>query len=453
MNDNTKILSEFSARLTYEDLTPRTIENTRLFFIDYIAAACAGYKVNTVFNRAVEELVFRSGGTLKESSVLFCEEKTTCEKAAFLNACYAHGADMDDGNRKAMGHVGVHVFSAVLALAEKLKASERDVIVAINVGYEVYCRIAAAVQPNLVHRGFHSTGTAGTVACAAAAAKLLHMDADGIYNAMAISVTLSSGLVIVGDSGQSIKPLNPAKAAENGIIAAMLTQKGVKGPVYPLDSQHGWFHAMSDSVDESMITDGLGEKFCIDECYAKPYPACRHTHCGIQAALELREENAITPDMVESVKIHIYSNAIRLAGQIKKPKSIDDSKFSIHYATACILAAGKFALEDLDYTKAPQAVWDIIDRTELIADETMENRDKGIRGCMVEICLADKKKVSKTVLIPKGDPQNPFTISDVCEKLAQCASGLISDDRRDKLIAFLKGFGRENVSFEGICEK
>lgn len=450
MRDNTKVLSSFISNLKFNDLPEKTVENTRLFMIDFIAAAMAGYKVNKTFNRAVEEYVFAQDCGKNECEVLFSDKKLPCGKAAFLNACYAHGADMDDGNRKAMGHVGAHVFPTVLALAQSLGKSEKDVVVAVNVGYEVYCRVAAAAQPGLVHRGFHSTGTAGVIACAAAAAKIMNLSEDEIYNAMAISVTMASGLMIIAESGQSIKPLNPARAAESGILAATLAKEGVKGGITPLESKKGWFHAMSDSVDEDMITDGLGKIFTIDECYIKPYPSCRHTHCGMQAALELKKGNNLDADDIEKINMYIYENAIKIAGQIKVPVTADDTKFSIHYATACIIAKGSFTLNDLKCAGIDKKVLETIDKIELITDEAMENRDKGIRGCRVEIILKNGTKLERTVLIPKGDPQNAFTVSDMENKLSQCAKGILDVNEQKHLINRILNFAKENKKFERI---
>lgn len=448
--DSCKILSRFVSKLDYQSIPLSAKENTRLFLADYICSAIAGKRTNKVFNNAVEKFVFSQGGA-EESTVMFGGRKVPCSKAAFLNACYSHGADMDDGNRKAMGHVGAHVFSTVLALGEKLSSSEGDMLVAINVGYDVYCRVAAAAQPGLVHRGFHSTGTAGVIACAAAAAKLKGLDENGIYNAMAISVTMASGLMIVAESGQSIKPLNPAKAAECGILAAELSENGVCGGNLPFESEKGWFHSMTDKVDYSMITSGLGEIFCIDECYIKPYPSCRHTHCAIQAVLELREEYSLSAEDIKSIKVYIYPNAIRIAGQIIKPETPDDSKFSIHYSAACAAVLGRFTLNELDFGSVPDEVFEVIKKIELIPDDSMENREKGIRGCKVEIECAENRTYSKTVLIPKGDPQNPFTAKDMRSKLLQCAEGFLSDSSREELLSTLLDFGKtENKKFKGI---
>ena len=448
--DSCDILASFVAGLKYEDIPKETNANVKLFWADYICAAIAGKRTNKVFNNAVEEYIFLQNG-VEESSVLFSGKKVPCGKAAFLNACYAHGADMDDGNRKAMGHVGAHVISAVMALGESLLLNERDMIAAIVAGYDVYCRVAAAAQPGLVHRGFHSTGTAGVIACAAAAGKLMGLDKNGIYNAMAISVTMASGLMIVAESGQAIKPLNPAKAAECGILAAHLAKGGVAGGNIPFESEKGWFHAMTDNVNTQMITENLGTAFCIDESYIKPYPSCRHTHCGIQAVTELRNEYSILPQNIKKINVYIYPNAIRIAGQIKKPKTPDDSKFSIHYATACAAVLGRFTLSELDFKNVPESVLELTEKIELIADAAMENREEGIRGCRVSIECIDGKEYSKTVLIPKGDPQNAFTMDDIRAKMAQCAEGFLTVQQQDAIIDKILNFGQtEKMEFRGI---
>ncbi len=440
MFDTAKILSDFVATLKIEDIPETTIQNVRLFILDYYAASIAGYRVNRKFNQSIEKLLFENGGK-KESSVQFTDRKIPCTEASFLNACFAHGADMDDGNRKGMGHIGAHVISAVFALAEKLKSTQDDMLVSIIAGYEVWCRIAAAAQPGLVHRGFHSTGTVGTIACAVACAKLLNLDSKGIYNAMAISVTQSSGLMFVVESGQSVKPINPANAARCGMMSALLAENGVSGGEKPFEGEKGWFHAMTDSVDYEMITEGLNQKFCIDECYLKPYPSCRHTHCGLEAVHNLRKEADFNVHGIEKIYVYIYNNAIQIAGQIKFPQNSDEAKFSIHYALACMLVKGHFTLDDLDVTSIPCDIADLIKKIDLIPDNNMENRAQGIRGCKVCIKYNDGHEAEETVLIPKGDPENKMTFDEIREKLGSCCGNLVSLKQQESLIEWIKCFG------------
>lgn len=437
-----EILSEFAYNLKFTDLSDEVVDTTKRYIVDYYAAAFAGIKVNGTFNDAVIDVITEMGGK-PECDYIYSDNRIPAANAAFLSACMAHGADMDDGNRKAMGHVGAHVISTALTLCQTLDVSGEDIITAINVGYEVYNRVAAAVQPGLVHRGFHSTGTAGAIACGAVAAKLMGMDKDGIYNTMALSAIQASGLIIIAESGQSCKPINPANAAKTGILSAKIISRGVKSSDYFLESKKGYFHAMSDEVDGNMITDGLGEIFTITESYMKPYPSCRHTHCGIECALDIRKR---LPDdaKIKDVKVYIYKNAIDIAGQIKVPKVSDDAKFSVHYSLAVALLKGHFNLGDLDISHMSDELLRVIDNIELIIDPTMEDRDKGIRGSRVVVTTDDGREYEKTVLIPLGDAANPLTWADLEEKLAACSEGLLTKENQKKLMENIHNFDRFN---------
>ena len=181
---------------------------------------------------------------------------------------------------------------------------------------------------------------------------------------MAISVSQASGLIIVAESGQAIKPINPANAARAGIISALLSQKGVQGAINPLESKKGWFHAMTNEVDEEAITKDLGEKFAVSECYFKPYPSCRHTHCGIEAAIEIH--NQIRDENIKKVNVYIYENAIRIAGQILIPQTDDDTKFSIHYSVAYSLLKGSFGISSINTNVITPEIVLLIEKIELI---------------------------------------------------------------------------------------
>lgn len=437
------------------DLSVRDIEQIKLLLLDFFAAAFAGYKQNDTFNKKVEKVILEQEGK-KESSVLFLNQRLPARYAAFLNSLYGHGAELDDGNKKAMGHVGVHVIPAVLALAEAEHKTHGEIFLAIVAGYEAYIRISAAAQPGLVNRCFHSTGMAGAPACAIACAKLLGLSAEEMENAMSLACTMSSGLLTYSESQQMIKPINPAKAAETGVFAARLSQAGIKGPENSLEGPHGWFRAVSDSVDERMITDQY-DHLLIHECYFKLYPSCRHTHCGIEAAVNLYDRVKDEINHIKSINVYIYPNAIKLAGQIKFPKDPDETKFSIHYTLACALLFGKYGVDHMNPPCNSAALYDLIEKIKLIPDEKMEMRDKGVRGTRVEVILQGEKKLEETVLVPKGDPEKPLSQKDIIDKLYVCADGLLSEKQIEQLIVYItkmdetapfspkKLFGRDNL--------
>ena len=414
MGITTKLAEDLDAIRT---LSANDIEQLHTLITDFFAAAYAGYRQNRAFNEAVERAVFPQGGA-EECTVLFQQKKYPARLAAFMNSVYGHGAELDDGNKKAAGHAGVHLIPAVFALAEKLHSSCGDVLLALAVGYEAYIRISSAAQPGLVQHGFHSTGMAGTLACAAACAKLYHLDAQGIEDAIALSTTMTGGLLSYGDSRPAIKPLNPGKAAENGIFAAMLAREGVKGPTEALEGQNGWFHAVTDQVDETCLQGS--DHLLLHDCYFKLYPSCRHTHCGIDAAAALHKK--AEPSEVEKVNVFIYPNAIKLAG-IKYPKDQDETKFSIYYTLAKALLNGSYGIADMNEPLLTEEVLALIEKIQLIPDPAMEDRAKGIRGTRVEIVLKNGEKLEELVLVPRGDPENPLAKSDIADKLRVCAKG------------------------------
>ena len=403
-------------------------EQLRTLIIDFFAAAYAGYKQNKAFNERVERVVYPQGGT-EESWVLFQDKKYPARLASFMNSLYGHGAELDDGNKKAAGHAGVHLIPAVFALADKMGSSNEDVLLALATGYETYIRISSAAQPGLVARGFHSTGMAGTLACAAACSRLYHLDAQGIEDAIALATTMTGGLLSYGDSRPAIKPLNPGKAAENGVFAAMLAKEDVQGPTESLEGQNGWFHAVTDEVHEEFLKGS--DHLLLHDCYFKLYPSCRHTHCGIDAAVALH--GRVKAEEIEKVNVYIYPNAIKLAG-IKIPKDQDETKFSIQYTLACALLNGAYGIADMDPPRLTPDVLDLIERTELISDPSMEDRAKGIRGTRVEVVLKNGKREEETVLVPKGDPEKTLTRDDIIDKLKTCAKGQADENTLMNLV-------------------
>ena len=416
-----------------QSISEKDRDQIHTLILDFFAASFAGYKQNRAFNEKVEEVVFVQGGA-EESTVLFQKRRYPARLAAFMNALYGHGAELDDGNKKAAGHAGVHLIPAVFALAEKEKRSCDEVLRALAVGYEAYIRISSAAQPGLVSRGFHSTGMAGTLACGAACAALLNLDAEGIENAIALATTMTGGLLSYGDSRPAIKPLNPGKAAENGLFAALLSAAGVLGSTASLEGKNGWFHAASETFHPEYLRGS--DHLLLHDCYCKLYPACRHTHCGIDAAIILHRKADL--HAIEQINVFVYPNAIRLAG-ISHPKDQDETKFSIPYTLACALANGSFGIADMDPSRMTVKARDLLEKITMIPDNTMEDRTRGIRGARVEILCKNGVRLEETVLVPRGDPENPLTRADILEKLKICAGSAVFSDELSRLVRAVEG--------------
>ena len=434
----TDLLANYVHRLRFEDLPGEVVESAKLVLLDYLASAMAGYKINRIFNDALWGVVSDMGGK-KESRVLFQGARLPAPLAAMMNAAYGHGADLDDGHRTAQGHPGVGTIPAVLALAEAHGLSGRDVIVAIVAGYDIFVRMATALNPSHLSRGFHTTGTIGTIAAAGAAAKALKLPLAGVRNALSLAALQAAGLLEVAESGQMAKPFHPAKAAFNAILAARLAQAGAEGPREPLEGRKGFIKAFADQADLDALRKDLGKKFRISSCYIKLYPACRHTHGAIDAALKLRQGGLPSLNTVKAVKVHVYPAAINLTGSIFKPKNGDEAKFSLPYTVATALTKGHFNLKDLNAAKGlDKDTRGVISKLEIISDPKLENRAANLRGARVELVLKDGTVLKEEVTLPKGDPEVPATDADMEGKLRFCAEDVFPEQRQRAILKTVK---------------
>ncbi len=428
-------LAEHCALLRYEDLPPDTAADAKRFILDYLASAMAGCKINTAFNDMLCDVISETGGT-PESTVLFYGLRLPARQAALLNSAIGHGADIDDGNRVAQGHPGVTVVPVALALAESLGLGGRDVIAAVVAGYDIFVRMGAALNPHHVSCGFHTTGTAGTLAAAAAAINLLKLTPAQAENALGFACMQAAGLLEIVESGQMSKGLNPAKACDSGILAAFMAKRGLKSPLNALEGKKGFLNAFADkSLRRDSLTQGLGREFSISTCYIKYYPACRHMHGAIDAGIAFCRSGRASLQKVRSVTVRTYQTALNITGNIRVPKSVDEAKFSLTYGLAVAMCRGGFTLAHLDAEKTiDSTILDTIGKIALEADPSMEDRAKGIRGARVEWLLEDGTSIEETVPLPKGDPGTPQTEDDMAAKVASCAEGLFGADTQKAVL-------------------
>lgn len=432
-----KELCTYIEKLKFEDIPKEVVEYAKILIADYYIASIAGYAYNPEYSLAVKEIISDMGGK-EESSVLFSDRKVPSSQAAFLNATYCHGADMDDGHHRSEAHLGVTIIPAVFALSETLDVSGKDVLTSIVIGYEVFSRVAMAMLPNHMLRGFHVTGTVGAVAAAAACAKLMNFDAERIYTAISLATTQACGLVIVGESGQMCKPLNPARAVETGIWSVKLAAKGVVAFNNPFESIKGYYHSFSDEHDPDMLSRELGTKYEILNCYIKLYPSCRHTHAGNDAALKLVEQAGKLHD-VKEILIKTYPHAVHIVGWNFAPVDKNQAKFSMAYTVGCICLYGKYSLENLEnFSEESAAVIEFAKKIKIEPDDSLEDMSNGIRGASMVVKMEDGSEVSAYVKMGSGEGDSRVDYNGLRKKAELCAAKFAIGDQIENMIEYCK---------------
>ena len=429
----TEKLTEFIENLDYSDCNAEVIEAAKACLLDFIGVAMAGYRATQVNELLMDSLVKSDSSC--ESTILGNTRKASAAHASLINATSGHSLDLDDGHRQALGHPGVCVVPAALAIGESMGSSGRQILSAIVAGYETFIRIGKSMNPSIFSRGFHTTGVCGTVAAAAAAAKTLGCRRDKVSNALGIAAIQSAGLLAVVHSGQAMKPLNAGKAAYNGVLSALLARGGAGGPQHILESKDGFGQAFAGQWEPSFLMKDLGSRFSITECYRKLYPACRHSHAAIDAALSIRNTVKIDVDEIQKIRITTYPAALKLTQKDNMPTDIPGTRFNLAFAVALALNNGSAGLADFSmYSIHDPRIQLLFDKIQFISNPAFESKKDNIRGAEVEIMLSGAKSFNTRVLLPKGEPENPATAEELETKFRDCVGSFWSEPKIEEVI-------------------
>jgi 2-methylcitrate dehydratase PrpD len=229
------------------------------------------------------------------------------------------------------------VFPAILALGEWKKSSGKEFIAAFIAGFEAECRIATIVYPEHYLAGWHATGTIGHFGATAACANLLGLSPSQTIYALGIAGTQSSGLKQV--FGTMCKPFHAGKAAMNGLLAALLAEKGFTSSTDMLEGEKGFSKVLSTRSDPAKALEQLGEDYAIREVVFKRHASCFETHPAIDAILTLKEEYGLTADQVDSIHLTAFTIACDIAGK-PTPQTGLEGKFSLAFCVALALGDG-----------------------------------------------------------------------------------------------------------------
>ena len=331
-DEATRVLGRFVADLRYDDLPTTVRERAKLALLDWTGSALAGLDSDSA--RKVGSLVEDLGGAA-ESTVVGRGARLPALHAALVNAVQAAVYEVDDVHLDCRVHPGLPVVSAAFALAEREHVSGQRVIEAIVAGYEVIVRLTIAL--GVPHNNWwHSTGTAGAVGAAAAAAKVLGLSAEQAAGALGLGATQGAGL-IDGTEGKALtaKHFHGGKAAQNGIWAALLARRDYLGSRTALEGEWGFLRAFARGTDADHLAllDRLGEEWYILRTISKPFACCLSSHAGIHALLGLVRAHDLKPDQIEAIEA--YTNPASYY-MIKNPDPRDElqAKFSLPFCLA-----------------------------------------------------------------------------------------------------------------------
>lgn len=410
-------LADHYACTGYADLPKQVIEKSRRVLVDFLSEVAVGFKEGQ-FARIANGYLAEIGGR-EEATILGMSLRVPAMHAAMAMGIMGHSIELDDGHRWGTSHPAVAIVPAVIAAAERNNNTFEDLLTAIVIGYDVMLRAARAINPSHLKRGFHSTGTCGSLGAAAACARLLGLDNKEMAYAISIGGLQSAGLQEMLHDHPGIKPIQPGKSALAGVLASDLAKRGAKSPRTLFEGQHGWLKAMCfGEYSLDALSGDLGSRWEIMNTYTKLYPTCRHCHATIDLAREARSELECVPDDIDRVEVHSYSLGVAEVGQIFCPATFEEAMFSMPFAVAIAFERGNVTLQDYSpETLNDEKLRSLAKKVNIKIDEKMDAIYPEERGSYMQVVLQDGRSFEKAIPVAKGEPENPVTDKDLLEKL------------------------------------
>ncbi|HEX2827979.1 MAG TPA: MmgE/PrpD family protein [Burkholderiales bacterium] len=401
----TRRLAEFFAAATWDDVPAHVKHEAKRSLVNYFACALGGCRDDAV--EATSRVLRRFAGAAT-STVIGRGERLDALSAAFVNAASANVFDFDDTHLYTVLHPTAPVAAALFALAEARRMSGRDLLLAFALGVEAECRVGNAVSPGHYRRGWHITSTCGVFGAAAAAGKVLGLDAERFVWALGDASAQAGGLLET--LGTMAKSISVGNAARNGLAAAMYAAEGVFGPAEPLAGTYGFLRVTGNEWDASRLDSGLGRSWELASNTYKLYPVGIVLSPVIEACFALRER--VDAAAIERVAIAGHP-LLRERTDRVHPTSGREAQVSAQHAVAVVFARGRAGLAEFDDAAANDAALrPLREKVQVIDDARCP-----VESVTVSVQLRGGGTFTQRVESARGSSARPLTDDDLERKL------------------------------------
>ncbi|WP_108646945.1 MmgE/PrpD family protein [Polynucleobacter rarus] len=418
-----QVLAQYAANLQFSDIPTRVIRKTEDLLVDWVGSALAGKGARAVESVAkftaqmtpVQNQAYPGG-----AEILIHRTFSSPMFAAMVNAAASHVVEQDDVHNASVFHPATVVFSPALAVAQAIGASGQEFLTACVAGYEVGIRVGEFLGRSH-YKIFHTTGTAGSLAAAAAVGRLLHLTPEQMLHAFGSAGTQAAGLwEFLRDAADS-KQLHTSHAASTGLMSAYLAKDGFTGAKHILEGPQGMAAGMSTDADVTKLTAGLGTRFATEETSFKYHASCRHTHPAADALLKVMQDNQLKIDQIARVITHVHQGAIDVLGPVIDPKTVHQSKFSMGTVLALAARFGYAGLNEFESSFSSEDIQAFCQKVEMVLDPEVDQAYPRKWIGKVTVMTQDGKTYSGRVDDPKGDPDNTLSRSEIEEKAIRLA--------------------------------
>jgi 2-methylcitrate dehydratase PrpD len=411
-------LASFAALLDAQMIPQEVFRKAEDLFVDWVGSTLAGKGARAV--EIVNRYTKHMGPVSGAAEVLIDRTSTSPYFAAMVNAAASHVVEQDDVHNASVFHPATVVFSSALAVAQSIQASGKDFLVACIAGYEVGIRVGEFLGRSH-YKVFHTTGTAGTIAAAAAVGHLLKLTPEQMLHAFGSAGTQAAGLWEFLKDAADSKQLHTAHAAGTGLTSAYIAKDGFTGAKKILEGSQGMAAGMSTDADVSRLTDRLGERWALVETSFKYHASCRHTHPAADALLQVMNEHQLKAADIEEVITFVHQGAIDVLGPVVDPKTVHQSKFSMGTVLALAAQHGYAGLNEFERYFNHPMTQELCARVTMQLDPEVDSAYPVRWIGKVSVKTMDGRVLHGRVDEPKGDPGNTLSRPEIEEKAIRLA--------------------------------
>ena len=436
-----RTLASFAHQLRFEDLPGTFVEFLKDHVIDTIGVALAATRFDFAARAAAGVAGLAGDGPC---TVLGTQRRLPLRDAVLLNGVLAHGLDYDDTHPGGPVHPSASALPCALGVAELLRCSGRDLLLAYALGIEVATRLGLVSNGTMHRVGFHTTGVLGHPACAIAAGKLLGLTVEQLAWAQGLAGSMAAALAEHRADGAWSKRMHTGWAGVGGITAAFLAREGFVGTGRIYEGVDGLFRTHAGTHQEEVrydqLTSGLGQSWIAAEVAVKPYPICHFLHACVDAALVLKSRYGLDARSVRQVRVLLHPETFHYVCDTpelkRRPNSDYIAKFSAYYTVAAALVRGNCGYAELE----PAAIRDprileLAQKVEYAPDP--HSRFPRYFSGGVEITLDDGRSMSHHEPVNRGAGERQLTRDEIVRKFMANAEFALPRGRAEEMLEVL----------------
>jgi aconitate decarboxylase len=436
-NPYTRRIAEFVSGLRYENILAEVRERLKLLILD--ALGCAIYGAHLEWCRILRETLEQLDKT-RDTSIWGTDRRLSSVHAALVNGTQVQSFELDDVHREGILHVGAVALPALIAVAQThAQLSGRDFVTAAVAGYEIGPRVGLCMGPQHIGQGWHSGATVGVFSAAAAAARGLALDTETTVHALGVAGTQSSGLM-AAQYGAMVKRMHAGRAAQSGLYAALLAQRGFTGIVDVFEAPYGGFcttfSCSQDRFDLTALTAGLGERYETMRVSLKFYACVGSNHTTLDALADIRKRHPFTAADIERIVAHASQVTVDHAGWPYRPEGLTAAQLNLPFCAATLILTGDAFVDEF----TPDCVNDrarieLARRVQVIHDSSITARGAAHRHHVrVEVYFRDGSVERETRDAPRGSEQRFADTAQIVEKFRKLTRAVMAEDRQNALI-------------------